>query len=677
MQRKSNVPYYLAGAVALATFIVYLPALQNEFVNWDDYYYVYTNHHIRSLNGTFFKWAFSDFYAGNWHPLTWITHALDYAVWGLNPLGHHLTNIVLHAFNSFFVVLLATRIAESWSASTSKNGASTSLNKPAIFAIGGITGLLFGLHPLHVESAAWVSERKDLLCGLFFLLSLIMYTHFAAALSDGTTRSLSARRLGSKWYLLSLGFFILALTGKPMAVSLPVVLLILDWHPFDRIRSRTELLKAVGEKLPFIALSLVSSIVTLLAQRTGMPLMDVVPLSSRALVSVRSIAWYLGKMAFPVNLVPLYPYPHDIRAVSWEYLVPVVFVAAVTISCVAAARRQKIWLSAWGYYVVTLIPVLGIVQVGAQSMADRYTYLPSIGPFFAVAVAAAWIWVKTTTGERGLLIAGAAGIVAAIMVFIPLSCLTVKQIRIWNNSIDFWSYVINKDPEHVPVAYNDRGLAFEERGHPEKAIEDFTKAIILDPSYADAYWSRGKAYGKIGQADKAIEDYDRAIAINPSNSEIYFSRGLARQKTGRMNEALKDFTRAIALNPSYHAAYNNRGILYAKAGMFDKAIEDFTSSIVHHPGDAKYYSNRGRCYFHSGRFDGALADFNKAIALDPDFVLAYADRADLYLKTGNKELAIADFQKACSLGSDVGCAALHSLSRGRVGPPPAGAGGSP
>src|SRR5512139_1367135 len=254
--KRQHLKFLLAVSVSIISFFIYLSALQNQFIHWDDDRYIFENPHIRSLGPAFFKWAFFDFYAGNWHPLTWISHALDYAVWGLSPMGHHLTNNILHAVNTFLVVLLTVRLLEVLKERREAEGAHTFLDDRGISIAGGVTGLLFGLHPLHVESVAWVSERKDLLCALFFLLSIMTYMSYV---SDRNNRS----------YVLSLVFFILALMSKPMAVSLPIVLLILDWYPFERFGSLDTFRKVLIEKIPFIALSFASAVLTVLAQEKG------------------------------------------------------------------------------------------------------------------------------------------------------------------------------------------------------------------------------------------------------------------------------------------------------------------------------------------------------------------------------------------------------------------------
>jgi lipoprotein NlpI len=610
----------------------------------------------------FVKWAFSDFHAGNWHPLTWISHAVDYAIWGLHPLGHHLTNVILHAVNIFMVVFLIIGLLNVLKETTIKNGLSEFLDERTILITGGVTGLLFGLHPLHVESVAWVAERKDILCALFFLLSIIMYTKYVSNVHRETAQNHSSPRLFNKYYALALGFFILALLSKPMAVTLPFVLLILDWYPFKRIRSLKTFRAALIEKIPFIALSLLSSVVTVLAQRAGGAIvsMESVPLSTRVLVGIRSLIVYLWKMIWPSNLIPFYPYPTDVSLLSLEYLSATVMVIGITVVSVVSAQKQKIWLSVWSYYVMTLIPVLGIVQVGRQAMADRYTYLPSLGPFLIMGLAVAWTSSKVNTVTRWNSIIKPFSAAVAIFVFISLSYLTFSQIGIWNNSIRLWSYVIGKHPERAHLVFYFRGLAFLNTNQVDKAIEDFDRAIALDPYFRDAFLNRGTALEKTGKFDKAIENFDKAISLSPSY-EVYFNRGITFEKMGRLDKAIADYNEAIALNSSRYEAYLAAARLYGKAGLFDKAIEYFSKYIAINPKHAETYNNRGLSYVFIGQDDRALEDFNKAIALDQTIAVTYRNRGNLYLRTGKKGLAFPDFQKACDLGDEKACNALKAI----------------
>jgi tetratricopeptide (TPR) repeat protein len=544
VKKPQNFRYYLAALVSLLTFIIYLSSLGNDFVNWDDNSYVLENSHIRSLNMAFFRWAFLNFYADNWHPLTWMSHAFDYAIWGLNPVGHHLTNIILHAINSFIVVLLILRLIETL-ARYQKNGQLSFFDSRTALLTAGITGLLFGLHPLHVESVAWIAERKDLLCALFFLLSIMAYTKYV------TERSVTmpGRRFRNRHYLLTLSFIILALLSKPMAVSLPAVLLILDWYPFKRIRSLKTFWTAFVEKLPVIVLCLISSVLTVLAQKAGGTVVPIeaIPLSTRVLVAAKSLIIYLGKMILPLNLIPYYPYPSTVSLSSLEYLSAIVIVIGITVFLLLIVKKQKIWLSAWGYYLITMMPVIGIFQVGNQSIADRYTYLPSLGPFFIAGLSSAWMFKKMEHVGTWWSIAKRIFTAATLLLLISFSCLTFIQIRVWKNDLNLWNYVIKKEPESIFFAYNNRALAFYKRGQFDKAIADYDKAIELNPADEGLYNNRGMAHAYGKRYDRAIADFETAIELNPRDVSAYYNMACLYSIMNKTDEACKWFKKVIGM----------------------------------------------------------------------------------------------------------------------------------
>ena len=539
--KKQPHLYYLAAAVSLLTFLVYLRTLQNEFLDWDDGRYIFENRHIQSFDWTFLKWAFFDFYEANWHPLTWISHALDYAVWGLNPVGHHLTNNVLHAVNTFLVVMLVVKLIEVARPvtvfdlkSTPHHSPFTILHSPFSLLAATTTGLLFGLHPVHVESVAWAAERKDLLCALFFLLSIMMYLKYASGAErraqsvEGQHHAPCAMRsalfpprhapcaLRSAPFPLryALFTFVLALLSKPMAVTLPVVLLIVDWYPLRRIQSLKSFWAVCVEKLPFIALSFASSIVTILAQQGAIQSLQVVPLSSRVLVAFNALIAYLGNMVLPLHLIPFYGYPQDVSLFSLKYLFAVFFAVAITAACIVMAKKQKLFLSIWIYYVITLIPVLGIVQVGGQAMADRYAYLPSLGPFLLAGLLAAWFWGSVNERQQGRLLVKRAGVAVAVFVILALAYLTFEQTGIWKNNMALWSSVIEQDPEKAaPIAYKNRGTAFDRKGRVNEALKDYDKAIALGLRDSQIFVNRGLVYLKLGQVALAVSDFNRACAL--------------------------------------------------------------------------------------------------------------------------------------------------------------------
>jgi len=556
MKKIPRAKFIIAGSVAIVTFMVYLPSLKNEFVNWDDNKYVYENSLIRSLDMQLLKSAFSGFHAENYHPLTWISHAVDYAMWGLNPLGHHLTNNILHALCTFIVVLLAMRLMEVFKKIAENKGLSRSfLDDRAIGMTAAVTGLLFGLHPLHAESVAWVAERKDLLCAVFFLLSVTAYAHYMGEISENAFAVYTPRLL-NKRYLLTLGLFTLALLSKPMAVTLPFVLLILDWYPFGRIRSIKTLWAATIEKLPFLALTLISSILTVLAQKAGgaMEPMKLVPLSMRLLVAARSLIAYLGKMILPLNLSPYYAYPDDISPYSLEYIVPIALVAGITITFLTVLRNQKLWMAVWGYYVITLLPVLGIVQVGGQSMADRYTYLPSIGPFLLIGLIVAKVYADITDLTRWRVILKTAGLFLAAAALVSISYATIGQIGIWRNSFVFWGHVLDEEPTRIPFAYNSLGFAYASKGRVDKAIGLYQTALRLKPDYAEAHNNLGIAYASKGQLEMAIEQFQTAVRLKPDLTQAHFNLGLIYLNKGSKDMARTEFELVVRDNPDDHEA---------------------------------------------------------------------------------------------------------------------------
>jgi protein O-mannosyl-transferase len=341
-----------------------------------------------------------------------------------------------------------------------------------------------------------------------------------------------------------------------------------------------------------------------------------------------------------VNLLPFYPYPKDVSLTSCGHLSAFVLVIAITAACVVFVKRQKMWLSAWAYYVVTLIPVLGIVQVGGQAMADRYTYLPSLGPFLIVGSFVAWTSTKVQERWGSSTYRFFAG--AVLLVFAILSSVTIRQIRIWQDSITFWSYELEKVPD-ANIAYVNRGIAFMKLGQFDKAIKDYTEAISRKPSDYNAFYSRAAVLAKLNLVSQAIADYSAAIELKPSYYEAYNNRGILYEKMGQLDEAMADFNTAISLNPSYFQSYANRGRAYDSAGQFDRALADFDRAITLNPYDSDAYYNRGLFFSRAGQLDRALADFDRAITLNPYNPDAYYNRGLVLQKKGQFDKAERDF----------------------------------
>ncbi|MDA8326733.1 MAG: tetratricopeptide repeat protein [Nitrospiraceae bacterium] len=593
----SGINYYLAGLISAITFLIYLISLQNGFVFWDDNKYIYENPHIHSLNFAFLKWAFSTFYYSNWHPLTWVSYALDYTIWGENPMGYHLTGLLLHSINTFIVVLLTSSLIKAWETRGVRNGRLTSLDKETNLIASAVTGLLFGLHPLHVESVAWASERKDVLYALFFLSGIWAYMRYADSPKDET----KGKR---KYYLITLCFFILALMSKPMAVSFPLVLLILDWHPFGRIQSFSTFRRALVEKLPFIFLSCFSSVLTILAQKAGGAVKSVefAPLHVRLLVAAKALAAYLRKMALPLDLVPYYPYPKDVSLRSLDYVLPLVFLAVVTILCIVTAKRWKTWLACWSYYLLSMLPVIGIIQVGNQSMADRYTYMPSLGPFLVAGLASAWIWRKLGFFKKGLAVRGVYG-AATLLTVLSMSYLTFKQTGIWKNSIVFWDYVIKKEPG-TALPYYKLGVLYEDRNSFEPAIREFREAIKIQPDYVPANASLSMLYSEIGYNGGAEKVLRTALThtADPGKLSVF---------------------------------HNNLGQLYSKNGDFKEAVSEFETAVRLQPGNADIHYNLGCAYMQLIQLEPAAREFEETLKLDHAYLPAKKDLALIKSLKGN------------------------------------------
>lgn len=531
-RRAMLVTALLASVPAL---LAYLPTLGNGFVNWDDNLYVYRNPFVQRLDATFLRRALFDFTADNWHPVTWLSHAVDCALWGLNPRGHHLSSLVLHAVNTFLVTVTIARLGRlpGWRAGDLADDAEGAAGRPVLLA-SALAGLLFGLHPLHVESVAWVSERKDLLCAFFFLLALLAYAAYATA--PGNRVPTGPRFPGNRHYLGAIGLFALALMSKPMAVSLPAILLVLDYCPFRRVRSWKTLRAAALEKLPFFLLSLLASAVTLLAQGKGgaIATLEEIPLAERWIVAVRSLGLYLAKIALPLDLGPFYPHPRGVElgsAASWA--AGAVVAGATVAAVVAAQRRRRLWLAAWCWYVLILAPVLGIIQVGQQAMADRYAYLPSVAPLLIAGASLAWLWEWLGTRRRAGSAARAALAVAVAGALLALAALTVRQTRLWKDSITLWSAVIDREPAPPVLSFYNRALAYQESGRIPEALADYGKAIELDAADNRYFVNRGLLLAQTGRIGAAAADFEAACRLGDDfgckAAQLYRSRTPARE----------------------------------------------------------------------------------------------------------------------------------------------------
>ena len=607
LEKKRALALPLAVAAALVTFLVFLPAVFNGFVRFDDNLYVYENTAIRVFDFDLIRWAFSSVVVGNWHPVTMLSHAADLFFFGLDPRGHHLVSVLLHSLNTFLVFILNFRLIVT--ALEGKGGQGGADNLLRALSAALITALLFGIHPMRVESVAWVSERKDLLSALFYMLSILAYLGFAGK---------SSKR--AAWYALSLFLFLLALMSKPMAVSLPFVLVLIDFYPLKRLSS---IRAALTEKLPFFAASALMAAVTVMVQRHGGALAAKAdyPLYERLYVSVRGFGFYIYKMLFPVKLAPVYPYPIKAELFSFSFIGPLLFVILMSLLAILLVKKSRLYISLWAYYLVTLIPVIGIVQVGSQSAADRYSYLPGVALFLFAGLLFSKFFLRFKA-----LACRATLTLVALAVIAVFCALTVNQSSVWKDDMSLWNHEIEIYPLRLPMPYSDRGSVYLRRGEFELALKDF----------------------------------NTGISINPNIPTIYNNRAVTYRRMGAFKEAMADLNRAIELNPKYHTAYNSRGVLFMKLKEFARALDDFKLATKFKPEYARAHTNKGVAHAKLGLFDEALKDHARTLKLTPWSAEAHYNLAVAYKNTGDMDTALTLYRRAAEMGSEP---AIRALSR--------------
>lgn len=570
MTNLKGIRNWLAALAGVVTFIVYLPSLQNGFVNWDDYDYIVENPILKHVDLSYVKWAFMPGSLNNyWQPVTLLSYAVDFLILGFNPSQYHLTNIIFHSLNTALVFMLAMRLYAARAHRQRKGGAPDART----LAAGFTAALLFGLHPLRVESVTWIAERKDVLYAFFFILSIIAYLKY---LLPGQPRK-------ALFYVLSLVCFILSVMSKPMAVTLPAALFIVDWFPVGRFSDAAGRVRAVKaaalDKLPFLAVSAASAALTLTTHTKGSVMLsfDFLPFGTRILVAVRGLAFYLYKFMAPTGLSPLYEYTADISILNPQYAASITAFFALSAVCVLTVKRYGFLMAAWLFYLVTLLPVSGILQIGRQAAADRFTYVPLLGISLAAGFALAFL--ADRAGKRHFIAVMAAVIVPAAG---ALAYLTVKQEAVWKDSVTLWTQAIEQYPKagHGMVYYY-RAFAYTERGAFREAARDYTEYINLSASKDPAaYINRGTVYMETGQLEAALKDFDTVIKLRPGYSKAYIGRGLVHLKAGRYVEAANDLQTGLKLEPDSPLAAYYLGSYYEKLGRKAEAAVYFKKAAA-------------------------------------------------------------------------------------------------
>jgi tetratricopeptide (TPR) repeat protein len=555
MKRTSIIFVYFA--LTLSTLLVFWQVHNFDFVSYDDKDYVYENPHV--LNGLTqdgVLWAFTTGHVSNWHPLTWLSLMLDCQFFGLNPGWMHLVNVLFHLANTLLLFAVFKKMTGSlW---------------PSAFIAAA-----FALHPMHVESVAWIAERKDVLSTLFLLLTLAVYA--------GYVKRPSALR-----YIAALAFFTLGLMAKPMLVTLPFVLLLLDYWPLNRFAAprvvktavisdrRRIMYRVIIEKIPFFVLAAVSSVITFFVQRAGGAVIHINTLSlkDRAVNAFLSYAKYTGRMFWPENLAVFYPFDAD-SVTFWRVAMCVLMLLIISIFVIRFGRNQKFLPVGWFWFVGTLIPVIGLVQVGEQAHADRYTYISYIGLFIIIAwglpeLLSKWTSVSSVESPQRKIILG----LSMVIVLTTLGIGANQQVSYWNNSTSLFTHAIKVTQDNY-VAYNNRGDVYSRFDRHQDAIEDYKQAIRIKPSLAEAHYNLGAAHAKLGRWQEAMEAYKQAIRIKPDDLESHNNLGAAYAKLGRWQEAIDVLKQAIRIKPDDAMAHSNLGITYLAAGDKRLALEEY------------------------------------------------------------------------------------------------------
>ena len=583
-------------------------ALTCDFVNYDDPTYVTSNAQVeQGLTWQGLRWAMTTDAASNWHPLTWLSHMADVTVYGLNARGHHMSSLLLHALNAVLLFLFLRDLTGA-------------------FWRSAMVAALFAIHPLRVESVVWISERKDVLSTMFWILSAWAYARYA-------------RGGGWKFYVFSLLAFVLGLMSKPMLVTLPFVLLLLDYWPLRRWKKNTGSL--LLEKAPFFALSVASCVVTFVVQRRGGAVsgMAVLPLTDRIWNVFVSYARYLQKTFWPVNLSILYPHPRQWPA--WAVAGSIILLTGISVWAAGRAKRQPYLVTGWLWFLGMLVPVIGLVQVGIQSMADRYGYLPLVGVFIMVVWGLSdWLG-GTLTGRRAL---GAAAALALAVCVV----LTPRQTSYWADSQTLFEHAVAVTDDNY-LAWNNIGFYLSNKGENVKAMEYYKRSLEINPNYEDAHNNLGFALAGMGSNQEAIAEYIKALSLNSNLTEAHNNLANALAAVGRSDEALHEYEVALQEDPHHAQAHNNYGIALATHGHLDEAIAQFRLAIRDKYNYPSAHSDLGNALALQGKMDEAIEQYRVCLQLDPADPQVRNNLGNVLAQQGRLGEAVDQYQASIKL----------------------------
>jgi tetratricopeptide (TPR) repeat protein len=613
MRKYPVVFIYLV--LILSTLVVFLQARNFDFVNFDDNKYVYENPEV--LNGLTIDgiiWAFTTNVMANWHPLTWLSLMLDCQMFGKNPGDMHIVNVLFHLANTLLLFAVLRKMTGTlW---------------PSAFAAAA-----FAVHPMHVESVAWIAERKDVLSTFFLFLTMLSYAAYV-------------RKKSIFRYLLTLFLFATGLLSKPMLVTLPFLLILLDYWPLERIRKgQFSFYKSVIEKIPFIILTAVASVITFFVQLKEHGVIDlaVLSLKGRILNVFISYARYIYKLFWPQKLAVFYPLDYQ-KFALWQVAMCVLLLAAVTILVIYLRQKRKYLVTGWFWFAGTLIPVIGLVHIGLQAYADRYTYIPYTGLFIMIAwglpdILSKWKFRKTALGLS---------MAAALSI---LGFYAHRQAGFWKDNMTLFSHA-NEVTQDNYLAHQNLGAAYSNAGSYRESIEEYRRAIQIKANDSRPYFGLGIVYGKLGRGQEEIESYKQALKLEPDNVEAMLNLGAAYEKQGLYQEAAESYRQAIKIKMDYADAYFNLGIVYCKLGQYQDAAEACQKAIKIRPNFVESYVCLGISREKLGQYQNAIESYRQAIRIKPEYADAYYNLGVVYGVLGRGQEAIEAYKKTITIKPD-------------------------
>ncbi|HEU4994248.1 MAG TPA: tetratricopeptide repeat protein [Gemmatimonadaceae bacterium] len=606
-RRRQTWEWALPALIAVATFIAFLPALRADFVDWDDESNFLANPYYRGLGPAQLRWMWSTTLMGHYIPVSWMTLGLDYTLWGMNPAGYHLTNLVLHCANAVLFYFLARRLLNA------ANLAGQNADQRSVAVAAAIAALLFAIHPLRVESVGWVTERRDMLSMLFYLSALILYLRYVEQ---------SAHRL--RPYLLALGTFVLSLLSKGTAITLAPLLLILNVYPLRRLGGKAGWWTASArrvylEVLPIALLSAAISLLSIIALKPGRQL----PFTGKLAVSAYSLAFYLWKTIAPSGLAPLYDMPKQVNPLEPRFIASYA-VVAVLIALVLAVRRPwpGVAAAALAYFVI-LFPLLGVVQNGPQIAADRYTYHAS--PALALVIGSVLLRLKRPLAPPVLAFASA--------LIVAFGVLTWRQTRFWNNTEVLWTRVLEVD-ETSPVGNFAMGAIRFKQDRVAEAIQHYSTALAVDSLYGEGHNNLGVALARQRRFPEAIREYQRAIALKPSLADAHNNLGTALAAVGDLNGAITQYSTALSFDPGRTDAEINWGNALVRLDSARQALPHYARAVQLRPTSADAHHNWGVALARLGDLPAAIEQFRATLAIQPDHA-----EAARYLEIATRMLA--------------------------------------